>query len=202
MAIYTGRGDGGETSLGDGSRVPKDSPRVEAYGALDEACSAVGFARAALGDIVPSATGPDEPSGDAAALDLLGRDLAFLQQRLMNCASALAMPGASNGAPAISPADVAAVEHAIDRCAALSGPWRGFVLPAGCEAAVRLHLARAITRRAERRLDALARTDALPDNVSAFVNRASDLLFSAAGAANALSGAAEQPWDPDQPAPA
>ena len=178
MPLYTRRGDNGETSLGDGSRTPKASPRVEAYGSVDEACCAVGLARAAVTD------------ADMQA------DLGFLQQRLMNCASALATPTPVDAAPTVDGADVAVLESAIDRWAERTGPWSGFVLPSGCEASVRLHVARAVTRRAERRVDALAATEPVSPLVSAVLNRASDLLYAAAGAANAIAGATQEPWDP------
>lgn len=185
MPLYTRTGDDGHTSLGDGTRVPKTSLRVEAYGTVDEACCAVGLARAAVSD------------------PPLQSDLRFLQQRLMSCASVLASPAraalmdaATSHAPTITAADVAALEAAIDRWAELDGPWRGFVLPSGCEAAVRLHFARAVTRRAERRVDALAAAEPVPAHVSAFLNRASDLLFATARAANEIEDADEEPWDP------
>jgi len=201
MPIYTRRGDDGDTSLSDGSRIRKDSARVEAYGSVDEACALVGFARVALREIeiVSADPGPEAPADRAAALAALDVDLSFLQQRLMNCASALATPG-DTSAP-VSDGDVAALEAAIDRCSALTGPWRGFVVPTGCEAAVRLHVARAATRRAERRVVTLARSEQVPPSVAAFVNRASDLLFAAGALANVLAGATEEPWDPQTPPP-
>ena len=180
MSIYTRRGDAGETSLADGSRVRKDSPRVEAYGTIDEAGCAVGLARAAAQD------------ADVAAL------LSFIQQRLMNCAALTARPIANDSSArvAITADDVAALERAIDRLGESTAPWTGFVLEAGSESAARLHLARAITRRAERRLVALSALEPIDTQVLAFINRASDALYAAARAENSASGCAEEPWDP------
>jgi cob(I)alamin adenosyltransferase len=180
MSIYTRRGDDGETSLGDGSRVSKDSKRVEAYGTIDEACSAVGFARAVVRD-------PE-----------VGGLLSFIHQRLMNCAALTAQPvGAGSSERArLSGDDVTALERSINHLSARTGAWTGFVLGAGSEAAARLHLARAITRRAERRLVALAALESVDPMVLAFVNRASDALYAAALAENLSAGCAEEPWDP------
>jgi cob(I)alamin adenosyltransferase len=180
MNIYTRRGDDGETSLADGSRVRKDSTRVEAYGALDEAGSMVGFARSAIVD------------PDVAEL------LRFLQQRLMNCAALTARP--ANGEVAttvrVTADDVVALERAIDLLGERSGPWTGFTLEAGCEATARLHVARSITRRAERRLVALVALEPVDPQVLAFVNRASDALYAAARAENLGPGCQSESWDP------
>ena len=179
MSIYTRQGDNGETSLAEGSRVAKDSARVEAYGTLDEAGSSIGLARAAVTD---------------AAVD---RVLRFVQQRLMNCASITARPAGSEPPDhiAISPDDIAALERAIDDLCA-SSAWTGFVLGGGSEAASRLHVARAVTRRAERRLLTLSSLEPVDASVLAFVNRASDALYAAARCENHSSEATEEPWDP------
>ena len=139
MTIYTRRGDEGHTSLADGARVSKASARVEAYGTVDEANSAVGFARAAV---------TDPPLDDV---------LHFVQQRLFNCSSSMAMPAghATANTPHIDVADVAFLEHAIDVFQERAGDLNHFVLEAGGEATTRLHVARAIMRRAERRVVAL-----------------------------------------------
>jgi cob(I)alamin adenosyltransferase len=180
MAIYTRRGDSGDTSLADETRVRKDAPRVEAYGAIDEAGSAVGFARTACQDL------------EVASM------LRFLQQRLMNCSARTAHPSGdgSPDRPNVSGDDVAALERAIDSLGVRAGPWTGFVIEAGSEPAVRLHLARAITRRAERRLVALSAGEPLDPRVLAFVNRASDALYAAARVENLAASVAEEPWDP------
>lgn len=179
MTIYTRAGDSGQTSLAGGSRISKASPRVEAYGTVDEANSHVGFARAATADPV------------------LDEVLHFMQQRLFNCSSSLAMPAGheSETTPHISAADVAFLEHAIDTFEQRTGPLTHFVIEAGSEAASRLHVARTVMRRAERRLVALSADEPIDEQVRAFVNRASDTLFAAARYANALDGVAQELWD-------
>jgi cob(I)alamin adenosyltransferase len=179
MSIYTRRGDHGQTSLADGSRVSKTSARVEAYGTVDEANSAVGLARAAIED---------------ASLD---DALHFVQQRLFNCSSSLATPGApvSPTVVRVEAADVVFLEHAIDRFQERSGELTHFVLEAGSEAACRLHVARAIMRRAERRIYVLNAEEPVDEQVLSFVNRCSDLLFAAARYCNATHGVAEEHWN-------
>jgi len=185
MPIYTRRGDHGDTSLVDGTRVSKTSARVEAYGTVDEANSAVGFARSAVTD------------------PFLDSVLHFIQQRLFNCSSSLATPAESRtvGTPFVEAADVAFLESAIDRFMESSGPLSHFVIEGGCESACRLHVARAITRRAERRLVALAAEAEVDEQVEAFVNRLSDTLFASARYANHLAGVTDEVWDPSAPRP-
>jgi len=185
MPIYTRRGDHGDTSLADGTRVSKTSARVEAYGTVDEANSAVGFARAAVTD------------------DELDEVLHFVQQRLFNCSSSLATPAESRSAttPVIVAADIEFLEAAIDRFMERSGPLTHFVIEGGCEPAGRLHLARAITRRAERRIVILAAETEVNEQVEAFVNRLSDVLFASARYANHLAGITDELWDPHAPRP-
>jgi cob(I)alamin adenosyltransferase len=185
MTIYTRRGDHGQTSLADGSRVSKSSARVEAYGTVDEANSAVGFARAAVADTT------------------LDEVLHFVQQRLFNCSSSLATPGApvSLTVVHVEPEDVALLERAIDQFQERSGELTHFVLEAGSEPASRLHLARAIMRRAERRIYLLNAEEPVDEQVLAFVNRCSDLLFAAARYSNATQGVPEEQWDRVAPRP-
>lgn len=185
MTIYTRAGDHGRTSLASGERVSKASERVEAYGTVDEANSAVGLARAAVSD------------------PMLDEVLHFVQQRLFNCSSSLATPQeqVTEQTPRIDAEDIALLEHAIDRFEERTGPLTHFVLEAGSDATARLHLARAIMRRAERRVVALAALEAVDKDVLAFVNRSSDLLFAAARYANSLSEATEEPWNPHEPRP-
>lgn len=173
--IWTGGGDTGDTSLGDGSRVRKDDERVEAYGTMDEAASAIGVARAA---------------GPGTELDPL---LAFAQQRLMNLSAHLASPYGS--VPAPSAEDTAVLEAATDRLIRAAGGFRGFTLPGGGEVAARLHVARAIVRRSERRLVTLAGLEDVAPSALTFVNRLSDTLYAAARFANAEAGIDEETWD-------
>lgn len=185
MTIYTRRGDHGETSLADGSRVPKASTRVEAYGTVDEVNSLVGAARACCAD------------------PLLDEVLHFAQQRLFNCSSSLATPveHATDKTPRVSEDDVAVLERAIDRFMDEAGPLEHFVIEAGDDQAARLHVARAVCRRAERRVVALSAEQPVDANVLAFVNRLSDTLFAAARYVNAKSGYGDEWWDPNAEAP-
>ena len=174
--IWTGAGDGGETSLGDGTRVRKDDARVEAYGMLDEAAASIGLARVGLAD---------------APLDLL---LAFAQQRLLSLAAVLSSPGRGS-VPGPSAEDVGALERATDDLTDASGGFGGFTLPGGSETAARLHVARTVTRRAERRLVTLAMVADVDPQALRFVNRLSDTLYAAARFANAQAGVDEERWD-------
>jgi cob(I)alamin adenosyltransferase len=183
--IYTRTGDKGSTSLVDGSRVAKDSLRVEAYGTIDEANSWVGRALAGVADPV------------------LSEPLTFLQHRLYNCSSNVAVPPGADGVvpTKISAEDVAYLEACIDRFEQRSGPMKCFVLPGGTEEAGRLHVARTVCRRAERRLMTLGGTEAVDPQVLKFINRASDVLFAAARYANATLGEGDVPWNKDLPEP-
>lgn len=181
MSIYTRRGDAGQTGLADGSRTSKSSARVEAYGTVDEAAAVVGFARLAVADATLDAT------------------LCFAQQRLFNCASALANP--SDDSAPVSDADVTFLEAAIDQLSEGSDGWRGFVLASGGEAATRLHLARTVTRRAERRTVTLAAEAQVDAHVLAFLNRLSDLLFAASRAVAQADSTDEDLWDRDAEPP-
>ncbi len=186
--IYTRTGDGGTTSLVDGSRASKSSARVEAYGAVDEANCWVGYALAKV----------HRQEGDS----VLREPLVFLQHRLYNCSSNLAVPPRSALAPTeIAPGDVEYLEAVIDRLERASGPMTCFVLPGGVELASILHVARTVCRRAERRITALAAADEVDPLVLMFLNRASDLLFAAARHANATLGDGDVPWDKDLPVP-
>lgn len=185
MAIYTRGGDGGETSLPDGSRVSKTHPRIDAVGSLDEANCAIGVALAL--------------ATDPRLVDFL----VFAQQRLFNCASRIAAPSdsLSESSPRVDADDVLALERAIDHFESVAGPLGGFVLPGGSTLCAVLHVARATARRAERSVAALMLTGEGDDDVARFVNRLSDGLFSAARYALVLEGVAEQHWDPEAPRP-
>ncbi len=184
--IYTRQGDKGQTSLADGTKVPKDAARVEAYGTIDEANSWVGAARAMAG---------------AAESQLLQRCLGFLQDRLYNCSSNLAMPpGGKYEPPTVTPDDIAWLERGIDRFETATGPLTAFVLPGGAPAAGMLHVARTVCRRAERRLVAL-HDEGIDPLVLKFVNRASDFLFAAARFANHEAGVEDTSWNREQQPP-
>lgn len=176
--IYTRAGDAGETSLGDGSRVPKTDLRIEAYGTVDELNSFVGLALA--GDL------PDEfrPWLERVQNDLfdLGADLSVpledeRRERLR-----------------VTAEQVERLEELCDLVNERLEPLRSFVLPGGTEAAARLHVARAVCRRAERLAVALAADHSVNLSALAYLNRLSDLLFILARAANA--GVPEPLWRP------
>ncbi|MGH3037680.1 MAG: cob(I)yrinic acid a,c-diamide adenosyltransferase [Gaiellaceae bacterium] len=176
--IYTRAGDAGETSLGDGSRVPKTDLRIEAYGTVDELNSFVGHALA--GDL------PDEfrPWLEQVQNDLfdLGADLSVpledvRRERLR-----------------VTTEQVERLEELCDLVNERLEPLKSFVLPGGTESSARLHVARAVCRRAERLAVALAAEHDVNPAALAYLNRLSDLLFILARAAN--TGSAEPLWRP------
>ncbi|MGH7035323.1 MAG: cob(I)yrinic acid a,c-diamide adenosyltransferase [Stellaceae bacterium] len=170
--IYTKGGDRGETSLGDGSRVKKHALRVEAFGTVDEANAAIGLARL-------------EAAGEA--LQMLER----IQHDLFDLGADLCTPEAETGAkPAlrITAPQVERLEREIDQMNAGLTPLDSFVLPGGTPLAAALHLARTVTRRAERLVAALADTEPVNPEVLKYLNRLSDHLFVLSRAANAETG--------------
>jgi cob(I)alamin adenosyltransferase len=185
MKIYTKTGDAGETGLFGGSRVPKDDARVEAYGTVDELNCVLGLARAAL------------PA--SSTLDPL---LARLQSELFDLGSELATPPARLetrlGAriPLTTDERVTAIEAEIDRLEEPLPPLKNFILPGGTSAAAALHVARAVCRRAERCVVALARTETVRPEALRYLNRLSDLLFVLARYANQQGGVADVTWQP------
>jgi cob(I)alamin adenosyltransferase len=164
--IYTKTGDQGETSLGDGSRVPKDHPRVSAYGSVDELNSVLGLL---------VAHGAAAEHASAAGL------LRDVQNDLFDVGADLCVPlppgGTSDTRLRVRPAQVEKLEAAIDRWNETLEPLRSFVLPGGSAAAAWCHLARTACRRAERDVVTLARAEAVNPQVVVYLNRLSDLLF-------------------------
>jgi cob(I)alamin adenosyltransferase len=154
--IYTRTGDDGSTGLGDGMRVPKEHLRVEAYGTVDEANSAVGIVLAVPG--LPAA---------------VHECLTEVQHDLFDLGGELCMPGLR----VIVAADVERLEAALDRFNADLPPLKDFILPGGGPAAAACQLARTVARRAERRVWALARVEQVAAEVPQYLNRLSDLLF-------------------------
>jgi len=154
--IYTRTGDDGTTGLGDGTRVPKEHPRVEAYGSVDEASSAIGMVLAVPG--LPTA---------------VTECLVEVQHELFDLGGELCMPGHR----AITAEHVTRLEHALDGFNEPLPPLKDFILPGGGAAASACHLARTITRRAERRVWELTRTEPVAPPVAQYLNRLSDLLF-------------------------
>jgi cob(I)alamin adenosyltransferase len=154
--IYTRTGDDGTTGLGDGSRVPKDDARVEAYGSVDECNSAIGVVLAVAG--LPAD---------------IREAMTTIQHELFDLGGELCIPGHR----AIEASHVLRVEQVLDAFNEHLPPLREFILPGGGTAAAACHVARATCRRAERRCWALARTQTVAPQLLQYLNRLSDLLF-------------------------
>jgi cob(I)alamin adenosyltransferase len=178
MKIYTKTGDAGETGLPGGGRVPKDAPVTEVCGTIDELNTVLGLARAARL--------PDD----------VDRLLDRIQSRLFDLGAEVARLGAETDATCrIDAAGVRALEEAIDQFDAELPPLRNFILPGGTFAAAELHFARAVCRRAERRLVGLMReVPALAAEILVYLNRLSDLLFVLARLVNVRAGRPETIW--------
>ena len=179
MTIYTRTGDGGETGLFGGPRVGKDAPRIEACGTLDELGAVLGLVRA-------------EPL--PAVVDHL---LQRLQNELFEVGAELATPDpVAGGHRTIGPGHVGAMEADIDQHEKALPPLKEFILPCGTRAAAQLHLARAVCRRAERRVVALIRQsdEEISPVLPAYLNRLGDLLFVLARVVNAEAGRPDVPW--------
>ncbi|MBI4772003.1 MAG: cob(I)yrinic acid a,c-diamide adenosyltransferase [Chloroflexi bacterium] len=164
--IYTRGGDAGETSLGSGQRTPKDSPRVAAYGAVDELNAALGMALAAgLSPPLPALLPIIQNE-----LFHLGADLSYREQ-----------DKARRPLPQIEARHMQCLEAMMDELSKGLGPLQNFILPGGAPGAAALHLARTICRRAEREVVTLARAEAVGPFVQVYLNRLSDLLFGMTG---------------------
>jgi len=183
MKLYTKTGDDGSTGLFGGPRVPKDDPRIEAYGTIDELNSVLGLVRA---------------EGVDHELDQL---LNLIQNHLFSLGAELATPEpVAHGTRLIGASQIAVLEGAIDRFEAAVEPLKQFVLPGGSKTAALLHLARTVCRQAERQLVTLIRTSQYPISAELliYLNRLSDLLFVAARWANKVAGIVDVPWDQSQ----
>lgn len=181
MKVYTKRGDSGDTALLGGGRTRKDDPRVEAYGTVDELNAAIGAA------IVHTT--------HAETRARLGR----IQEDLFAIGAHLATPRPRKGRPAPRLPELPAgrapqMEGWIDEAAAATRPLRNFVLPAGTAGASGLHMARAVCRRAERRVVALAAAAQVHPAIIRHLNRLSDYLFAAARLENAVGGREDVEW--------
>ncbi|MDQ2105731.1 cob(I)yrinic acid a,c-diamide adenosyltransferase [Azospirillum isscasi] len=179
--IYTRGGDRGQTSLGDGRRVPKHDPRVAAYGTVDEANAVVGLVRLHTAG---------QPETDAM--------LARIQNDLFDLGADLCTPEAED--PPYPPlrildSQVDRLEAEIDAMNADLAPLTSFILPGGCPAAAHLHLARTVVRRAERLMTELAETEAVNPAAVKYANRLSDHLFVLSRKLNA-DGASDVLWVP------
>ena len=200
MKIYTKTGDDGTTGLFGGGRTAKQSPRVEAYGSVDELNAALGFARAVRSlDGGSSLTRIAPAGGQPGSGDDLDALLDRIQNDLFEIGADLATPPAAKAAShvrRVEPDDARYLEEAIDRLEEELEPIRQFILPGGAPFAAALHLARAVARRAERRLAVLHAAEPVGAGVLVFLNRLSDLLFVMGRVANRRAGAAEPTWSP------
>lgn len=185
-ALYTRTGDNGTTSLAGGQRIPKNAPRLEAYGSIDELNSHLGMLIAL-----------SEP--DPATKELL----TLIQNKMFNIGGYLATAPEDAGrwsakAGGITQSDITTLEHAIDRLDADVPPLRQFVIPAGTPAACQAHIARTVCRRCERRLLDMADTgDPVDPVIIRYINRLSDFLFILARFNNLSSQIDEIFWDKD-----
>jgi cob(I)alamin adenosyltransferase len=181
VKVYTKGGDRGETSLAGGPRVSKDDPRVEAYGSVDELNALLGLVSAEL------------EGGE------LREQISRIQHSLFDMGGELATPDIDERErrgkvqPRVRDSDVAEIESWIDRVEADLEPIRHFVLPAGTRAAALLHVARAVCRRAERRVVALGASE-IDLVLVRYLNRLSDFLFVLARAANRSEGVPDVVW--------
>lgn len=183
IRIYTKTGDDGTTGLFGGSRVLKDSLRIEAYGTVDELNAIIGVVRtyALLGQL------ETQLGTISADLFTLGADLATPLD-----------PPPTYQIPRITDDHVRELESWIDAHDASLQPLKTFILPGGSPAAAHLHVARTVCRRAERRVVALMQHEDLGTSVLQYLNRLSDYLFTASRMANADAGISDIPWSPKQ----
>jgi cob(I)alamin adenosyltransferase len=178
--IYTRTGDKGETGLGDGRRVPKDHPRIEAIGEVDTLNSQVGLLVAGL----------MEHSEQTPGLNELIEVLEPCQHRLFDLGGELAMPEYQ----ALNTAEIERLEAAIDRWNEELGPLENFILPGGSSLIAQAHVCRSLARSAERRCQQLNALEPLAGVGLAYINRLSDLLFVAARLIAKRQGIAEILW--------
>jgi len=175
--MYTRKGDKGETSLFGNRRVPKDSPLVEAYGTIDELNSLLGVA----------VSDSKDPS--------IVRPLQEIQRILFVAGADASCDFGSRGrVPRIGADDIHSVEEMTDRLLSSLPTLRNFILPGGSRTGAQLQHARAVCRRAERRLVTASRTEQMNPELVPFFNRLSSLLFNLARQANRSAGKREKPW--------
>ncbi|MEO1527951.1 MAG: cob(I)yrinic acid a,c-diamide adenosyltransferase [Planctomycetota bacterium] len=184
MKIYTRTGDAGSTGLFGGPRVAKDDSRIEAYGTVDELNAALGCVRSA---------------GNSTSMDgALDRQLELIQRELFSIGAELATPDPdAHSLRVISTKHVQRLEGWIDEHERGLTPLKQFILPGGTHAASILHLARAVCRRAERRVVTLGDQEgvSISDAVIVYLNRLSDYLFVLSRQFNAQAGISDVPWE-------
>jgi cob(I)alamin adenosyltransferase len=184
--VYTKTGDDGTTALVGGDRVPKDSPRIDCYGTVDELNAVLGMVRVALG----------RSQAQARLLPIVVR----VQNELFNLGAELATPDETRRSrqPAVAERHITALEAELDELNDSLPELRSFILPGGGEVAALLHLARTVCRRAERLVVSLARSETVgPLNVK-YLNRLSDALFVFSRWASRADGEPEPVWEPEK----
>ena len=182
MKIYTRTGDAGETALFGGGRVPKDHPRVAAYGTVDELNACVGVALAAIAD-----------ARTRERLNRIQHDLFALGSLLAVAPPAEGRPR-PKGLPPMPLERVQEMERWMDEADEELPPLRAFILPGGAPGAAALHLARTVCRRAERAVVHLAALEEVETGVVVYLNRLSDLLFTLARLENRRAGMSDVEW--------
>jgi cob(I)alamin adenosyltransferase len=184
--VYTRTGDHGETALVGGKRVAKDSPRIEAYGTIDELNSIVGLARAFN----------DEKVNTSDAHRFLDMVLRQIQDELFDLGSELATSADffQEGMYRVGETEVKKIEQLIDECQKELEPLKSFILPGGGKIGAYLHQCRTVCRRAERDILRLSRVESINDNVLKYVNRLSDLFFVLARWIGKQTGEGEYLW--------
>ena len=175
--VVTKTGDKGETGLGDGSRVSKDDPRIECIGTLDELNSFVGYVKVAIAD------------------DGIITFLEKIQNDLFNMGGSLSMPGTE--IETVNKECIDALEKQVDTWNSELPPLKEFVLPGGSETSARLHLARTMARKLERKLVGLHKNNPLPDQWMQYINRLSDVFFILARKLQRAEGVDEKQWTHD-----
>jgi cob(I)alamin adenosyltransferase len=185
--IYTRTGDKGDTALVGGGRVPKDTPRIEAYGTIDELNSIVGLARVFNAERLSKGKAPRWLDGV----------LRQIQNELFDLGSELATPddAAYEGMHRVGETEVKALEALMDQCQKDLAPLKSFVLPGGGRVGGFLHQARTVCRRAERRILGLSRVETLSPWPLTYVNRLSDLLFVLSRWVGKKGGETEYLWE-------
>ncbi|MDG6997140.1 MAG: cob(I)yrinic acid a,c-diamide adenosyltransferase [Nitrososphaerota archaeon] len=183
MKIYTKTGDKGETSLYGGKRVRKDNARVEAYGDIDETNAAIGIARSYI---------HEGSSGSREALGFIDSALETVQNKLFSIGATLA--GSEDQSYFVKDSDIEYLEKCIDHIDELIPPVKAFILPFGTDLCARLHFARTVSRRTERKLVALSAIEQVDPNILAYSNRLSDFLFTLARFANKAQSVPDTLW--------
>ena len=187
--VYTRQGDGGDTALAGGQRVPKDDTRIAAYGTVDELNSFLGAARATVNQLAV-----EEPR-----LALMAAILLRVQHELFNLGSILAtLPEDVHARqPRVTDAEIAQLESEMDLMNGEVPPLRSFILPGGSRLDAELHIGRTVCRRAERMVVTLSRVESVPPEAIRYLNRLSDALFVWSRWAGHISGAPETLWEPN-----